>query len=176
MSQKVFDRSKEPFDRSKRFTVFGSWMENFVKLEKYGAEVPYALFKGIATYSMHGDVPDFSDVEINGEYDNDMICDMLTNVFVAMKPNIDTSVKNSRANFADVERNERENLVTQFKHDHPDVSTRDIEYATGVSKSTVSRILKKAKKNETLDQVQQQDEAETDEADDSADDSNELPF
>lgn len=136
------DVKKQPFDRSKAFTIYGSWMENFVKLEKYGVDVPYTLFKGIATYALFGDTPDFSTFESEHGFDNELLRDMLEQIFVGIKPNIISSVKGRKANFADEERNEKELMVINFKRDHPEASIRDVELATGVPKSTVSRILK----------------------------------
>lgn len=134
-------RDKQPFDRSKAFTVYGSWMDNFAKLEKYGIDVPYTLFKYIAEYAMYGTVPDFSAFESKFGFDNELMRDLLEQIFISIKPNIDKSVKRRKANFADEELNEKELLVINYKRDHPEASTRDIEKATSVPKSTVSRIL-----------------------------------
>lgn len=134
------DQNKKPFDRSKRFTIYGSWMENFNRLKKFASDKPYppyALFEAIAGYAMYGIEPDFS------EFDNELLQEMLCQVFIAMKPNIDTSIKNSKANFADEERNERELMVVNYKKDHPEASVREIEEATGIPKTTVARILDK---------------------------------
>lgn len=134
---------KKPFDRSKRFTVYGSWMENFIKLEKYGVEVPYTLFKGIAEYALFGTNPDFSNFESTHGHDNELLRDMLEQIYIGIRPNIDTSVKNSKSNFSDNERNEKEIMVVNLRRDNPSMSLRDIELATGVPKTTVERILKK---------------------------------
>lgn len=134
------NQSTKPFDRSKRFTIYGSWMENFNRLKKFAPNAPYppyALFEAIAGYAMYGVEPDFS------EFDNELLQEVLYQAFIAMKPNIDTSVKNSKSNFADEERNERELMVINYKGDHPDASMRDVEAATGVPKTTVARILEK---------------------------------
>lgn len=147
------NKKKEPFDRSKKFTVFGSWMENFIRLEKYGVEVPYALFKGIAEYAMYGNNPDFSSFESKHGYDSEMLREMLEQIYIGIKPNIDTSVKASKAHFADEERNERELMIVNLKHDNPSLSLRDIELATGTSKSTVQRILEKYAVNTTSQQL-----------------------
>lgn len=133
---------KKPFDRSKRFTIYGSWMENFTKLEKYGVEVPYTLFKGIAEYALFGYDPDFSSFESDHGFDNGLLRDMLEQIYISIRPNIDTSIKNSKANFADEERNERELMVVNFKRDNPAATIREIELATGVPKTTIGRILK----------------------------------
>lgn len=133
-------QSKKPFDRSKRFTIYGSWMENFNRLKRFAPDKPhppYALFEAIAGYAMYGVEPDFS------EFDNELLREMLYQAFIAMKPNIDNSIKNSKANFADEERNERELMVVNYKKDHPSSSIREIEKATGVPKTTIARILEK---------------------------------
>lgn len=149
---------KKPFDRSKRFTIYGSWMVNFTKLEKYGVEVPYTLFKGIAEYALFGYDPDFSSFESAHGFDSEMLRDMMEQVYLSIRPNIDTSVKNSKANFADEQRNERELMVVNFKRDHPDASIREIELATGVPKTTVERILKKYATEIELSQPRTNDE------------------
>lgn len=171
------DVKKQPFDRSKAFTIYGSWMENFVKLEKYGVDVPYALFKGIATYALFGDTPDFSTFESEHGFDNELLQDMLEQIFVGIKPNIISSVKGRKANFADEERNEKELFVINFKRDHPEASIRDIELHTGVPKSTVSRILKN---HTTPASVHSEDQHSAPEAAysgaDRPDDPDDLPF
>lgn len=171
------DTKKQPFDRSKAFTIYGSWMENFVKLEKYGIDVPYALFKGIATYALYGDTPDFSTFESEQGFDNELLRDMLEQIFIGIKPNINTSVEKRKINYLNEERNESELSVLNYKRDNPKASLRQIELHTGVSKSTVGRILKNhaaqaSTYNEDQDGTPEADYSNTE----IPDDPDELPF
>lgn len=133
-----FNRSNEPFDPSKKFTIFGSWMSNFDMIaENAGVYAAYRLFQAIADYSMYGFEPDFSDI------DDTTVRLALRSTFLAMAPNIDKSRRNSKANFGGGERNERELMVIHFRNEHPEATIREIAEKTGVSKSAVDRLLKK---------------------------------
>jgi hypothetical protein len=175
---------KKVFDPSKKFTIYGSWMQNFTELKEYGAEVPYTLFEAIADYAMFGTEPDFSTFQSEHGHDNKMLSAMLRQLFIAIKPNIDTSIKRSRANFApDKEVNERELMVWHYRQDHPEKSLRDIAAATGVSKTTVDRILKKygganqADEQATCGNALQQSGSDNEEVTaELIDDDDELPF
>lgn len=125
--------SRKPFDPTVCFTFFGDWAEAIKELETEDdrKSSAYMLFRAIADYSMYGDAPQFESVPHLKPFWN-----MIRN-------GIDQSVERRKGGFAKEETDKRYQTVKTYLEQHPGASCRQIEEATGISKSSVGRILKK---------------------------------
>lgn len=148
MPNKTQNEKKE-FDPTMSFSFFGSWLETLERLrESQGVEAAYNLFISIANYSMYYDTPNFEDGSVAPIF------------WPVIQREIDLSLKRRGANFFSEEAEKRRQQVIAAYSENPSLTIRDIAEMTGMSKSTVGRILKKLKDNIVEVETEKEREAE----------------